>query len=446
MTPLPTPLRSSWRSAAERTARAAIVLCGTAGGLSACASSGVTTVADGFGTVGSLVTGRPSGLPQPVQVFVASTRKGERSPAAETSADGKVSYSLVTISVPPVHRPGAIERPGLGSQNVSYHFAVTGRRSLDEDGFNNEVATHLSGRIGSNRDVLVYVHGFDTTFDEARFRLAQITTDGRFGGVPVLFTWASRGSLWAYAADRETAMAARDGLEKLMLSLAHEPDVGRVHILAHSLGAMMAMEALRENAIAGHPDLDGHLGEVMLAAPDIDASVFKQQIARLGSTAHVSILVASNDRALSVSSLLSNNRPRVGALDPGNAADLDMIKSLGVNVRDLSQEQTDWIGHSTYANAPDVIAAVGAQIGAPRADDKNVQAVLDERGDPPITAGPLPPTGSASTLSVAAPGGSLAPVSTTGQGTTPAAAGTLATPSSTAPAQAVAAAPLAKTQ
>ena len=122
--------------------------------------------------------------------------------------------------------------------------------------------------------------------------------------------------MFAYGSDRETAMASRDGLEKLMLELAHEPDVGRVHILAHSMGAWLAMEALRENAIAGHPDLDGHLGEVMLAAPDIDAAVFAQQMARLGSGAHVTILVAHNDRALGLSSLLANDRPRVGSIDP----------------------------------------------------------------------------------------------------------------------------------
>jgi esterase/lipase superfamily enzyme len=249
----------------------------------------------------------------------------------------------------------------------------------------------------------------------------------------VLYTWASRGSVFAYGSDRETAMASRDGLERLMLALAHEPDVGRVHILAHSMGAWLAMEALRENAIAGHPDLDGHLGEVMLAAPDIDASVFRQQMARLGPGAHVSILVASNDRALSVSSLLANERTRVGALDPANPADKALIQSLGVNVRDLSNDQVGFIGHATYANAPEVIAAIGAQIGAARASDSSVQAVIDARGDTPVVAAPL-----------AAPGMSTTNVSATaaGQGATPSAATTPTTGGSVAPANAAIAAPL----
>ena len=382
--------------------RSLLVACVAAVALSGCVSAGVTTVADGFGAVGTLVVGSPQGQPRPIQEFVASNRKGERGTAAETSADGDLRYSLATVSVPPVHQPGVIERPGMGSQNVSYHFAVTGRRPLEEEGFSNEIATHLSGRIGSNRDVLLFVHGFDTSFDDARFRLAQIVTDGRFGGVAVLYTWASKGSVFAYGSDRETAMASRDGLERLMLALAHEPDVGRVHILAHSMGAWLAMEALRENAIAGHPDLDGHLGEVMLAAPDIDASVFRQQMARLGSGAHVSILVATNDRALGLSSLLANDRQRVGALDPTNADDKASIEQLGVTVRDLSKEDSGFIGHSTYANAPGVIAAIGAQLGAARADDQNVQAVIDARGDTPVVATPLTPPAAPLPVPVAA--------------------------------------------
>lgn len=359
--------------------------------LSGCASSGITAVADGVGSIGTFVTGAPDGNPRPVPLFVVSNRKGERGAAAQASADGALRYALTTVSIPPVHKAGAIEKPGLGSPNVSYHFVTTGRRPLEEDAFANEVATHLSGRIGSNRDVLLFVHGFNTGYDDARDRLAQIVADGRFGGVPVLFTWASQGSVFAYGADRESAMASRDSLEKVMLTLARVPDVGRVHILAHSMGAWLAMEALRENAIAGHPDLDGHLGEVLLAAPDIDAAVFAQQMERLGERAHVTVLVASRDRALSLSSLLANDRPRVGALDPTRPADRAVIERLGVRVDDLSADQSGFLGHSTYASVPGVVAAIGAQIGASRGEDRTVQAVLDARGDLPVTAAPLAP-------------------------------------------------------
>ena len=209
--------------------------------LSACVSTGVTAVADGVSSVGSFVTGAPEGVPHPIQIFVASTRKGPQNSSDEANPDGTAKFSLATISVPPGHETGLVERPSFGSANRMRDFVATSRRGLDDDQFPQEVASHVSGRIGSNRDILLFVHGFNNGFDEARFRLAQIVFDGRFGGVPVLFTWASRNSLFAYGSDRETAASSRDALERLMMMLANVPGVGKVHILAHSMGAWLAM-------------------------------------------------------------------------------------------------------------------------------------------------------------------------------------------------------------
>ena len=361
----------------------------------------VSAIADGVDSVGTFVAGAPSGAPQPIQIFIDSTRPPERPTTAQPpSSSAGAHFSLTTISVPPGHQAGSIERPSLGSENKLRDFVVAGRRSLDEEAFRNEIASHISGRIGSNRDVLLFVHGFDTSFDEARFRLAQIVADGGFNGVPVLFTWPSKGSLLAYGSDRESAMASRDALAHLLGVLAAEPDIGKIHVLAHSMGAWLAMEALRENAIAGHPDLDGHLGEIMLAAPDIDLEVFRQQMARLGSFAHVSIFTAANDRALSISSMMAD-RPRLGALDPSKPSDKQAIESLGVKVVDLSQDSVGLIGHATYASAPQVIKGIGAELGAARSEDRDTQAVLDgndagsntlpDSHAGAIVAAPLPP-------------------------------------------------------
>ena len=357
---------------------AAAILMLASAGLSGCVSEGLTAVADGVDGVGTLVVGAPKGAAQPVQIFVASTRPPERAGGGEApgAAQGATNFSLTTVSVPPGHEAGSIERPNLGSPDKLRHFVLSGRRPLEEEAFRNEIASHISGRIGSNRDVLLFVHGFNTNFDEARFRLAQIVVDGGFNGIPVLFSWPSKGSLFAYGSDRESAMASRDALQHVLEVLAAEPDVGKVHVLAHSMGAWLAMEALRAEAIAGHPDLDGHLGDIMLAAPDIDLEVFRQQMARLGSFAHVSIFAANNDRALNLSGMLAD-RPRVGALDPANPADRQAIKDLGVQVVDLSRESIGLIGHATYAAAPQVIRGIGAELGAARSEDHDTQAVLD---------------------------------------------------------------------
>ncbi len=341
-----------------------------------------------------------------VQVFVVSTRKDAKS---DDSARG-ARFSMNSISIPPGHEPGVIERPSITSESRARHFVVTSERRLKPDTFQQEVAAQVSGRIGVSRDVLVYVHGFNTGFDEARFRLAQIVTDGNFTGVPVLFTWPSRAQLLAYGSDKESATASRDPLEKLLQDLAATPGVGRVHILAHSMGTWLAMEALRQSAIAGQADLGGHIGEVMLAAPDIDLDVFRGQMARIGRAARVSVFAAADDRALSVSSTLAGSRARLGALDLSRKEHESELLAMNVRVYDLTKSDgSDLFRHGTFAEAPSVVKSIGIQLAEPaRVQDKPVaetqaqsfvdQGVADARkaATPilpggPVTQAPLEP-------------------------------------------------------
>jgi esterase/lipase superfamily enzyme len=377
---------------------AASLLVAAAFGLAACGTTGPSTT----GSTGWFSSSAPK-QGRTVQMLVASTRSSEDGTASAREA----RYASTAVSVPPGHEPGAIERPSFGSSNPRKHFAVVSQRSLDPDLVVQEVATRVSGRVGTSRDVLVFVHGYNVSYDDARFRLAQIVADGGFTGVPVLFTWPSQSRILAYGADKESATAARDPLEQLLLKLASAPGVGRVHVLAHSMGTWIAMEALRQNAIAGHADLNGHIGEIMLAAPDIDIDVFRGQMARLGKVARVSVFAAADDRALSVSSTLAGSRTRLGALDLGNKDHVDELLGLNVRVYDLSKaDSTDFFRHGTFAEAPEVVKSIGAQLAeAPKTTDgsgaQQAQSWVDpqaaELANAPapgtITSEALPPPG-----------------------------------------------------
>ncbi len=374
------------RGGLPRAAFAAIL--GFSALLAGCASSGLTDFSGKVASIGDFSSSAAPETARTISAFVVSTR----SPDHKAATDNTAHLSLQMISVPPSHQAGQIEKPMFGTASPEKHFTVTAKRELDDAAFQAEIASHLSGRIGSNRDVLIFVHGFNTSYDDARFRLAQIVADGRFGGVPVLFTWPATSNLLDYEAAKESAAASRDSLAKLLQELAVAPGVGRVQIVAHSMGTWLAMEALRETAIAGIPDLNGRLGNVMLAAPDIDLSVFRAQLARLDAS-HVSVLVSANDRALSISQRLAGNRQRVGALDPRNENDREALQQLGVKVYDLSGESVGFIGHDTYADAPEIVRQLGAQIGAPRIQDANVQSILGEKPvSSDVAAAPLPAT------------------------------------------------------
>ncbi len=374
---------------------AAVALAALLGG---CVEDGFEGAADYVGSVGGLVERLPQPKPRVVQIFIASTRKGESGPAAQQLAHGGTRYALTTLTFPPGHRPGAIERPMWGSGDPQNDIMVAGRRELDSDEFKAELASHISGRIGVNRDVLIFVHGFNTSFDDARWRAAQIVADSRFGGVPILFTWPSRGGLLSYVSDKDSAAASRDELQGLLEDVAKTPGLGKIHILAHSMGGWLAMEALRQASIAGDRDLGGHLGDVMLASPDIDLDVFGQQMARI-RPAKVTVFATSNDRALGLSSWIAADRPRVGAIDAATPQDKAALEKLGAKVYDLSGFSDGFIGHGIYADTPDVLHAIGAQLTAPRAGDADKVSIIDARGD----SGPAPPAPSPAAPATAAP-------------------------------------------
>ncbi|MEF3366017.1 alpha/beta hydrolase [Methylocystis sp. 9N] len=345
-----------------------------AASLAGCVSEGVRMVDGHVGNAASFIAG-PRGEPSNVQLFVASTRRSEGA-----SDDGRAHFSLTSVGVPLNHRAGNIERPSFGGADSQRHFTVLGKRNMDEQEFYGAVASHVSGRVGNSRDVLLYVHGFNTGLDDARFRLAQIVADGGFSGVPALFAWNSRGGLFNYESDKEAATVSRDALEKFLLELSRTPGVGRIHVLAHSMGAWLTMETLRGVAQSGHPDLDGRLGEVMLAAPDIDLNVFRQQLVRVDPR-RVTIFVANNDRALSLSSRIAGARLRLGAMDPAKPEEKAELDRLGVAVHDISSFSTDFIGHGAFAEAPDVVRQIGARLAAPREGEADKMAIPDFRGD-----------------------------------------------------------------
>lgn len=362
----------------RRRAFAAAVALALAPGLSGCASMGLSAMS---ATAPAGFSARKEATVLPI--FVASTRRDDRErTAGYDTPKPNAHFAFITVSVPPGHKPGQIELPSWGKANPREHFVTTQNSPVEPDAFTQQLATHLSGRVGSNRDVLVFVHGFNTTLDEARFRLAQLTADGRFGGVPVLFTWPSTNSVLSYVTARENATISRDALTKLLTDISRTPGVGRIHVLAHSMGAWLSMEALRETSIGGQRHLDGKLGNVMLAAPDIDLSVFRQQMQRIGAGANVAVFSSTGDRALSLSSTIAGDRPRLGAINPNNARDRAELERLGVKVYDLSAISDGWINHGAYATAPNVVRQIGAQLTRARTEDSQTTSIIDAGVDP----------------------------------------------------------------
>src|SRR5690606_3566442 len=138
---------------------------------------------------------------------------------------------------------------------------------------------------GPRRDVLIYVHGFNQSFEQATLDAARLADGVKFRGETIVFTWPSRSALLDYIHDRDSAMWSRDALESMLVELIGHPAVNNIHLVAHSMGTMLSVEALRQIHARMGETAALKIGAIVLAAPDIDIDVFSSSVRRIGSLA-----------------------------------------------------------------------------------------------------------------------------------------------------------------
>ncbi|QOG18176.1 MULTISPECIES: alpha/beta hydrolase [Bradyrhizobium] len=209
-------------------------------------------------------------------------------------------------------------------------------------------AGDLAAQTGGG-DVLIYVHGFKQTFETAVLDAAHLSDGIKFRGRTMAFSWPSKAGLFDYAYDRDSAMWSRDDFERVLSALVSAPGSGRVHIVAHSMGTMLTLESLRQLYARYGDTVTGKIGAVVFAAPDIDMDVFSSAIHRIGPLAgKITVIAATNDRALALSGQIAGGMTRVGA------AEKDVIQRLGVRVVDASQEGWGIINHDLFLSNAEV--------------------------------------------------------------------------------------------
>jgi esterase/lipase superfamily enzyme len=303
----------------------------------------------------------------PVELFAVSMRRPSEDERLRFSGERTLTprFARMVISIPKDRPPGEIQWPNGSTHDASTHFGARAFETLDGDAFRAGLARHVSSKNG--RHVLVFVHGYNTRFDEATFRLAQIVHDSGADVTPVLFSWASWASLGAYPYDRESAAMGRDGLEALIEKLSAEPGVRQVSVLAHSMGGWLTLETLRQIVIR-RGTLPGKVTNVMLAAPDVDVDVALAQgrvIRQSRQKPQVTLFVSTDDKALSAARWLWGSRDRLGAINPTQEPYKGNLEKSGVTVIDLSDVSTgDSLNHGKFAASPAIVQLIGKRLAS----------------------------------------------------------------------------------
>lgn len=280
-------------------------------------------------------------------ILIATTRQRTAIPGAMFNGERarELDYAEAVVSVPPNHVSGRIEFPSQPPGNPNTDFVTREASYLDsEKQFVASLNQQLAQRPPGHRNVLLFIHGYNTKFPEGVYRLAQITHDSKSEAVPVHFSWASRGELVGYVYDQNSATVARDGLEHVLRLIA-QSNVEKINLVAHSMGNWVTVEAFRNIAISKEFPR-GKMGAIILAAPDIDVDVFRSQMARIGRPKKPFLIVLSrDDRALALSRFIAGDESRLG--DYKNAADLTKYNAIVVDLTDV--QGLSPINHDKFA-------------------------------------------------------------------------------------------------
>jgi len=283
-------------------------------------------------------------------LLVATTRKPVNGGRAKPWF-GPERASTMTVAraklVPPGDSRFSLAAAGLGDWRLDGVEPMSG-----------EVSS-LVAQADGGPDVLIYVHGFKQTFETAALDAAHLSDGVRFRGQTMVFSWPSKAGLFDYAYDRDSAMWSRDGFERVLQSVVASSSAGRVHIVAHSMGTMLTLESLRQLYARYGDTVADKIGAVVFAAPDIDMDVFSSSINRIGPLSRkITVIAATNDRALALSGQIAGGMTRVGA------AEKTAIEGLGVRVVDASEAGWGVINHDLFLSNAEVRQVIRHSIDA----------------------------------------------------------------------------------
>ena len=300
----------------------------------------------------------PSGLAggTPETIFVGTTRLKEGD-GYDFGRSGEPSFLRYDIAIPPEREPGEVNWPPRSRKPDGKRDFLT----LDQRNFGSadefSAALRAAMKLRGQRDAVVYVHGFNNTMAEGIYRVAQMHHDLKVPGVAVHYARPSRGSALGYVYDRDSVMFGRTGFVTL-LDEVEDAGAKDIIIVAHSMGAFLTMEGLRQMVLKGGPHALDRIKGVVLIAPDLDLDVFRAQAKDIGKLPEPFVIFGSSrDRILNISATLSGTGDRLGNIDC-----VEKIADLNVIYLDTAAYSTG-TGHLNIGENPALLKLFGGLLG-----------------------------------------------------------------------------------
>lgn len=269
-----------------------------------------------------------------------------------------ISYGEALVSIPSTHKLGKIESPSIWrfefSRSSKKHVKLLKLTDLNRKKFFLNLNIDL--KHSAKKSALIFIHGFNVKFSNATRRTAQIVYDLEFSGVPILYSWPSVGRVSAYTIDESNIKASEYFIEMFLEDFIRKTGVKNIYLIAHSMGNRGLTRSLAR-LLERNPNMSKVIKEIILAAPDIDAEVFKRSILpRITKYNNpVTLYASADDRALLASKRI-HGYPRAGDVGKSLVIDekLETIDATGLD--------TSLLRHSYFSESSPVLADINSLI------------------------------------------------------------------------------------
>ena len=259
---------------------------------------------------------------------------------------GELFYGKCEVSIPKRRKVSSV-----GSNFLKRLLKGDDRLNLEEIAMLKEAAFWQSmvaeiNRVAGEENqtmAMVFVHGYNVSFDEAAIRAAQIGFDLALPGPMAFYSWPSKGKLTKYITDANTALGSAGNLAQFLRGFiaAMWGKGHKIHLLAHSMGNRLVLDAVG--------DLNNEFGtrlfdQIFLTAADVDKEKFEHDSPAFREIAQrATMYISSKDLALRASEFV-NESDRAGYYEPVTVVS-------GVDTIRASRISQGLLGHDYYADA-----------------------------------------------------------------------------------------------
>ncbi len=312
-----------------------------------------------FGSIGVITAKNLTN--HPVQSMVAYNHR----------VSDRIEYGKCKVTLPPIHQPGMVEAPVLLKGQLiadpNKHVMLASVSEMSRDQFLEDLK-NTQAKKGKN--LMVFIHGYNVSFEDAAKRTAQMAYDVDFPGAPIFYSWPSQADWYGYESDRKRIERSVSQIRIFLEDLAAKSGATSINIVAHSMGNVGLTAALKEITA---PTKGPIFNQIVLAAPDVDAEVFKRDIAPfiVSKAKRTTIYTSKTDLAL-IASRYFNNGVRLG----DSAADI--VSYPGIDTIDATAVDSSLLGHSYYGSNITVLTDVGHLLrGEPLAQRVYLRPIRD---------------------------------------------------------------------